>query len=101
MGKTIAIDFDGVVHRYSKGYKDGSIYDKPVKGVRKAIARLKRKGFRVVVFTARTNRADVGVWLIKHGIDIDEITNIKPRAVAYIDDRAIRFTSWRDVGKYF
>jgi len=34
---TIAVDFDGVIHQYSKGWEDGSIYDKPVKGVRQAL----------------------------------------------------------------
>lgn len=28
--KTIVFDFDGVIHRYSKGWQNGSIYDKPV-----------------------------------------------------------------------
>ena len=35
--RTLLIDFDGVVHGYSEGYKDGTIYDKPMEGVEEAL----------------------------------------------------------------
>ena len=37
MKKTIVFDFDGVIHRYSKGWQDGNIYDKPTKGIKETI----------------------------------------------------------------
>ena len=35
-------------------------------------------------------------WLMKHNLDkyISKVTAEKPRAVAYIDDKAFRFTDW-------
>ena len=35
-------------------------------------------------------------WLKKHNLDqyISKVTSEKPRAVVYIDDKALRFTSW-------
>ena len=33
----IAIDFDGVIHKSSKGFFDGTVYDKPMEGVKEAL----------------------------------------------------------------
>jgi hypothetical protein len=102
---TIAVDFDGVIHRYSKGWRDGTIYDPPVEGAREALARIHAR-YEVVIFTTRVNPAMRGAetqldrilaWLEDHafrrGEHFDEITQVKP-ALAYIDDRAVRFTTW-------
>jgi len=99
-GKTIAVDFDGVIHKYSKAYHDGTIYDEPIDGARDAIRLIRKKGYRVVVFTARDDGPGIDAWLKKHKIMVDEITNVKPRAVMYIDDRGVRFTTWRDMLNY-
>lgn len=109
--KTIAIDFDGVIHRYSKGWlKDGpSIYDPPVDGAFQAIEKLRNKGYEIVIFTARPESQHIEIleWCVEqaetYGLVFDDIavTNIKPRAAVYIDDRAIRFTNWKDILNYF
>ena len=104
--RTMAVDFDGVIHRYSKGWRDGTIYDPPVEGAREALARLHRR-YDLVIFTTRVNPALHGAetqmdrilaWLARHdfrrGEHFDEITHVKPPALAYIDDRAVRFTTW-------
>ena len=98
---TIAIDFDGVIHKYSKGWQDGSIYDEPVDGVAEALCLLSMR-FNLVIYTARQDKEAVKRWMdekVWNGnktfkpTDI-EITNHKPPAIAYIDDRAVRFTDW-------
>lgn len=95
--KTIAVDFDGVIHRYSRGWYDGSIYDPPIDGAIEGINRLRTK-FNVVIFTARKDVNQVARWFMDHfGGWMPEVTNIKPVAVAYIDDRAIRFESWDQI----
>lgn len=113
--KTIAVDFDGVIHRYTKGWQDGSIYDTPVEDSEKQLKRLIEKGYKVIIFTTRVNpemggnvtleREKMEEWLkangFKDGVHYHEITALKPKAIAYIDDRAIRFTNWEDMGKYF
>lgn len=95
---TIAIDFDGVIHAYSKGWQGGRIYDDPLPGVAEAMQRLIDNGWRVVVHTARAttsqSRADVMEWLDLHDIPYFDVTAVKPLAVAYVDDRAIRFENW-------
>jgi hydroxymethylpyrimidine pyrophosphatase-like HAD family hydrolase len=99
--KTIATDFDGVIHRYSKGWQDGLIYDPPMDGAIEKINMLIAKGFKVVVFTAREDLDAVRDWLSVWGFPTLEVTNQKIPAIAYIDDRAIRFTDWEDIIKYF
>lgn len=40
VSRTIAVDFDGVIHKYSKGWQNGSIYDEPVEGAKEALLEL-------------------------------------------------------------
>ena len=108
----LAIDLDGVIHSYHKGFHNGEIYGHPVPGVREFLEKMREKGFRVVIFTARvhaeTSRQreilsdEVASWLDLHRIPFDVITDKKVPACAYIDDRAISFrqdeaTTWDDV----
>ena len=101
-GETISIDFDGVLHRYSKGFQDGVPYDPPIEGAVKAVERMMEKGYHVVVCTARdpANHQDVYDWLEKWGFPFLDVTNVKVPAYIYIDDRALRFTNWRDMMNY-
>jgi hypothetical protein len=98
---TIAIDFDGVIHQYSKGWYKGEIYDPPVKGTREAITKLKNEGHKIIIFSVRTNKIYhqgegqlqlMRNWLAEHNIPYDKIWNYgKPIADVYIDDRAVTF----------
>lgn len=102
----ISVDFDGVIHQNSKGFHDGTVYDEPIDGAIEAIKRLSQK-YNIVVFSAKAKpdrplvNGKTGIeliweWLEKHNISqyIEEVTSEKPRAIAYIDDKAIRFESW-------
>ncbi len=97
MPKAILIDFDGVVHKYSKGWQDGEIYDEPVKGTKEALTYFKDiLGFTIVIFTTRvfndsSKEAHIRLWLNKFKIPFDRITAIKEPAVLQIDDRGYRF----------
>lgn len=92
---TIAVDFDGVIHTYDRGWQDGEIYGELVPGTQRALALLAQR-FRLVVFTARYDLDAVRDWLKQKHIDhfFKDVTNKKPAAYAYLDDRAIRFISW-------
>lgn len=99
--KAIAIDFDGVIHKYSKGWHDGSIYDIPINNTRKALVILQKK-FKIVIFSRRAVHQGIDVikkWMNKYKIPYDRVTGIKPRCRWYIDDKAITFTNWEKVLK--
>lgn len=57
------------------------------------LQQLKKAGHKIVVLTARKPHkwAEVYDWLKKRGISDVEVTNVKPRALVYIDDRAVRW----------
>lgn len=102
----LGIDFDGVIHKNSKGYYDGTIYDEPIEGVHEALKTLSEK-YTLILFTTKA-KPDRGLingrhtveliweWLKKHNLDqyISKVTSEKPRAVVYIDDKAVRFNNW-------
>jgi hypothetical protein len=89
----LLVDFDGVIHTYSRGWADGTAYDPPMPGAKMALDALSRAGYEVVIFSTR-DWEDIGDWLKKWGFPDYRVTNIKEPAVAQIDDRAIRFESW-------
>lgn len=93
--KTLAIDFDGVLHAYTSPWtKPEEIHDGPVPGaVAWVTAACKR--FEVVVCSARAETpagiVAITEWLSRHGFPPVEVTSEKPKAVVYLDDRAWRF----------
>tara|TARA_Y100001938_G_C8099594_1_gene440609 strand:- start:3137 stop:3520 length:384 start_codon:yes stop_codon:yes gene_type:complete len=91
--KTIAIDFDGVIHRYSKGFQGlDNAYDDPMPGVIPALQKLKDAGYRLIIVSSRPVKP-INKWLEKYNLGhfFDDVGNIKHPARYYIDDHAIRF----------
>lgn len=73
----------------------------PVPGARDALLTFKAQGDTIIIFTARDKFKPVEDWLSYFEIPYDQITNVKPpKAEVFIDDRAIRFTTWGQVLKY-
>lgn len=116
--RTIAFDFDGVLHAYRDGYKDGTAYDIPNEGVKETLKYLLRD-YAVYVFSTRSPEM-IQDWFARHQLgfvteiipedstirfwstrNVIGISRLKLPAVAYIDDRAIRFTNMRDIRNYF
>lgn len=102
----LVIDFDNVIHNMTMGYHDGTIYGDPLEGTGSALETLS-KSYKIIVYTCKANprrplvNGKTGVelineWLSKKGFSkyIDHVTFGKPNAVAYIDDKAIEFTTW-------
>lgn len=93
---TVVFDFDGVIHSYTSGWKGAiEIPDPPVPGIREAIEQIRLAGYWVVVMSSRCmnpgGELAVRQYLLEYGIDVDDVTAMKPAAVCYIDDRAIWF----------
>lgn len=108
----IAIDFDGVIHSFDKGYHDGTCYGEPLPGALEAIRALSKK-YKIIIFTAKakpdrplvngkTGTQLVEEWLLKYNIldCIQGVTAEKPRAILYIDDNGYRFENWEDTLKF-
>ena len=87
--KKIAIDFAGVLSRNGV----------PVDGAKESLDKLTQE-YLVIIFTTENTKM-VEDWLNQWGFPSYTVTNEKPVAIAYIDDRAIRFTNWYDIQKYF
>lgn len=106
----IAVDFDGVIHSYTSGWKGAHIIpDPPVEGAIRFLEYLMSDGTPAtpVIFSTRAKswrgRWAMRTWLCKHsgaawddcmgfqGIQSVPITANKPIASVYLDDRAVRF----------
>jgi len=100
---TVCIDFDGTIHRYSRGWYTGDIYDEAVPGVFPWLHAMAKAGFKLVIYSTRAEsyagREAMGHWMKKQAIKHSgtnvlpplTYTDRKPPAVVTVDDRVIRF----------
>ena len=95
--KTLAIDFDGVIHDYSKGFQGlENAYDPPKEGAKEALQYFKSEGYIIKILSSRPSHV-IRRWLIKYDLSnlIEEISNHKFPATVYIDDRGFLFKNWK------
>ncbi len=95
MKQTVILDFDGVIHSYSSGWKGANVIpDPPTEGASEAVARL-REQYIVVVVSSRCHQPGgieaIKAWLALHNIAVDAVSNDKPPHIVTVDDRAFRF----------
>lgn len=103
----VVIDLDGTIcpiRKENQGYEDLE----PFAGAVQRMKLLKEEGHYIIIQTARnmkTQESNLGKvlknvgkitldWLDRHRVPYDEIYFGKPNGHLYIDDRALRFSSW-------
>ena len=104
---TLVLDFDNVIHMMDKGFHDGTIYGDPLPFCKESLKQLS-KTYDLVVYSCkcnpnrplvdgRTGTELIKEWLTQHDLlkYIKDVTFDKPNAVAYIDDKGIRFNDWK------
>lgn len=96
---TIAVDVDGVIADYSKGWQGTGVIGAPLPGAREFLERLRSAGWKIVLFTTRGD-AMMEEYCEQYGLCYDEINDNsslrgenpgKPIASVYLDDRAVCF----------
>lgn len=107
----LCLDFDGVIHSYTSGWKGADIVpDPPVDGAIKFIDEALNH-FRVAVYSSRSGHPDgiyaMRKWLRRHWLEADlagdremliEWPMEKPSAFITLDDRALTFNgTWPDI----
>ena len=87
---TVAIDFDGVLNTYDGWAGDEELFE-PRRGAGLFLAKLNEK-YDVIIFTVR-KPVYVWNWLLKYKLSeyVYKVTNEKPRAFVYVDDRGLKF----------
>jgi hypothetical protein len=107
--KTIAVDFDGVINSYKSGWQGPTKTDEPVLSAAEGISGLWNRGYKIIIFSTRASTPEgadtIREYIRKHTenellANSIEITDRKPIADVYIDDRAIPFTGdWEETLK--
>lgn len=107
----LCLDFDGVIHSYEDGWRDGSIYGSITPGFWRWAIEAERH-FKLAIYSSRSScegqRQAMKAWLEAewarsaeraqgHEMPLFELLHEKPPAFLTIDDRALTFTGrWSD-----
>lgn len=88
--KVILIDLDGVLSKGESWNKKECLEAEPIEENIKKVNKLSKSNF-IIIWTARNDSLIPSSlkWLRKHGVNFDAISNNKPPASFYVDDKAI------------
>ena len=100
---TVAVDFDKVLFEHD-GWDGHENYGSPISNARESLLELQQMGFKIMIWTTRCDEDIIRSALLKYNIPFDyinqnpnqppDVATCKPVADYYIDDRAVRFTTW-------
>lgn len=88
--KLVMVDLDGVLNHYNGNFEEDFI--PPAREDAYSFLKILSRTYRVKLFTCR-EKALAKKWLQDNFLDdfIEDITDVKEPAYAYVDDRAVRF----------
>lgn len=117
MKPILCLDFDGVIHSYTSGWKGARVIpDDPVPGAIEFMDKMLDEGWDVVIHSSRARYfggiSAMRAWLKKHsgnmyhecmghlGLEEVRFARWKPSAVVTIDDRALTFNgTWPELSE--
>ncbi len=103
---SVAIDFDGTISQY-RGFQGVGVFGDPIEGVQEALQKIQDSGKLIIIHTTRGELAQIRKYLEKHRVpydhlnynprQLDNMSDKKPIAEVYVDDRGLRFMGvWND-----